>query len=422
MAVSHSLPLGLVPATCLLLALTAGPATAQREAGFAIDGFRIELGTALPQHAEPAPLVGATLHVGTFGFPWIDASVGARWWTSDIDRSSLDGSEEGTLGDLGIRAGLSTHMSPIRGARPYLTVGLAGHRISADIPGDRSLEDALEGVRLGADIGIGLASTRDGIGWRAEARRDFVEDAGHWGLVVGFGWWPTTRAKRPDPTASSPTPASATVIHAPAHPTPGPAMDGQLRRELDRLQRQNERLAARLDSLAAVREAAPTTPPVTEATAEPSPPMAPVPRELGETVRQMARLGGESEVVRTNDGFILRLFGEALFASGSATVQPAAHEELRRLALVLLRHPDVLARVEGHSDSQGPDGFNLQLSQRRAEAVAAELLAVGIDPSRVSALGIGEDRPVASNDDPAGRARNRRVEIHLTEPLRGGQR
>lgn len=425
---SHHSTLWWAGTAFLLVLLLAGTTPAEelrvveeetREAGFAIDGFRIELGAALPVHAEIAPLVGATLNTGTFGLPWIDATLGARWWSSDIDRSSFDSSDEGSLTDLGIRAGLSTHLPAVRGARPYLTAGLAGHWISADIPGDRSLQDALEGVRLGADLGIGLASTRDGIGWRAELRRDFVEDAGHWGLAMGFGWWPTTSAQRPRQDPDYPAPATTTVVPVPAQRAPlatqpDAAPDPGLQRDLTQLKRQNQRLAARLDSLALARRAAATTPPPA---AEPAPkrPATPPAPELGDTLRQMARLGGGTVLLETGNGFTLRLSGEALFDSGSALVQPAAREELRRLALVLLRHPDARAIVEGHSDSQGADESNLQLSRQRANAVAAELLAVGIAPSRVEAVGVGEARPVASNDDPIGRARNRRVEIHLSQ-------
>ena len=68
--------------------------------------------------------------------------------------------------------------------------------------------------------------------------------------------------------------------------------------------------------------------------------------------------------------------------------------------------------VEGHTDSTGTDSYNLNLSQRRAEAVVDYLVGHGIDRSRLSARGFGESAPISTNDSAAGRAQNRRVEIY----------
>jgi OOP family OmpA-OmpF porin len=73
--------------------------------------------------------------------------------------------------------------------------------------------------------------------------------------------------------------------------------------------------------------------------------------------------------------------------------------------------------VEGHTDAQGRPDTNLQLSQERAEAVRGWLLQnSGLTPARVTALGYGADRPVATNDSEEGRALNRRIEIILARP------
>jgi OOP family OmpA-OmpF porin len=69
--------------------------------------------------------------------------------------------------------------------------------------------------------------------------------------------------------------------------------------------------------------------------------------------------------------------------------------------------------VEGHTDDRGPAAFNQQLSEKRAEAVKAELVANGVDASLIKTVGHGESRPVASNDSREGRAKNRRVEIRV---------
>ena len=67
--------------------------------------------------------------------------------------------------------------------------------------------------------------------------------------------------------------------------------------------------------------------------------------------------------------------------------------------------------IRGHTSGEGSDDYNLALSQRRAQAVVDDLIARGLDPARLSAVGVGEAEPVASNNDEAGRSLNRRVEI-----------
>lgn len=67
--------------------------------------------------------------------------------------------------------------------------------------------------------------------------------------------------------------------------------------------------------------------------------------------------------------------------------------------------------VEGHTDSVGSEFYNLTLSHLRAESVRSSIMARGISPGRITAKGFGELYPVASNDTPAGRQQNRRVEI-----------
>ena len=98
------------------------------------------------------------------------------------------------------------------------------------------------------------------------------------------------------------------------------------------------------------------------------------------------------------------------FASGSATLTPSAISSLNKLAAVL-RAGNGSIRIEGFSDSQGPDAANLALSQKRANAVMVALRAGGLSAARMKASGKGEAQPVADNGSAAGRARNRRVEI-----------
>lgn len=113
---------------------------------------------------------------------------------------------------------------------------------------------------------------------------------------------------------------------------------------------------------------------------------------------------------KTDRGFVLTL-GDILFAKAKADLMPGAQRTIDQLAAFLNKHPDRKVVAEGHTDSRGSEAYNMALSQRRAESVHSALLARGISPDRVTAKGLGEMYPVASNAKAAGRQQNRRVEI-----------
>jgi len=93
-------------------------------------------------------------------------------------------------------------------------------------------------------------------------------------------------------------------------------------------------------------------------------------------------------------------------------VKPESYGTLKAIADVLKENPDVRVKVVGHTDSDGADAANLDLSKRRGEAVKNELVKTfGIDASRLESDGMGESQPVAPNDTPANKALNRRVEF-----------
>jgi outer membrane protein OmpA-like peptidoglycan-associated protein len=112
----------------------------------------------------------------------------------------------------------------------------------------------------------------------------------------------------------------------------------------------------------------------------------------------------------TARGLIVNL-SDVLFDTGSATLKPGTREKLARVAGILLSHPDLKLQIEGHTDSVGDADFNQRLSQNRADAVRTYLLAQGIAAPSVTTAGFGETQPVASNETPAGRQQNRRVEL-----------
>jgi len=105
--------------------------------------------------------------------------------------------------------------------------------------------------------------------------------------------------------------------------------------------------------------------------------------------------------------------GDVTFDSNSAAVRPGLYSEIDRVAGVLTQYPDTFIRVEGHTDSQGSEAYNMDLSKRRANAVKNLLAQRGVAESRVEVVGYGETMPVATNDTEAGRQKNRRVEIKI---------
>lgn len=101
------------------------------------------------------------------------------------------------------------------------------------------------------------------------------------------------------------------------------------------------------------------------------------------------------------------------FTAGSAILTGSAKAVLDGVASALAARPDVKIEIAGHTDSVGADATNLNLSQRRADAVRTYLISRGVAPERLTAKGYGETRPVDSNDTLPGRANNRRVEFKV---------
>jgi outer membrane protein OmpA-like peptidoglycan-associated protein len=112
----------------------------------------------------------------------------------------------------------------------------------------------------------------------------------------------------------------------------------------------------------------------------------------------------------TERGLELTL-GDVLFEVNAATLKPGAMRHLYQLAEFLKQNPARNVLIEGHTDSTGSESHNLELSQRRAEAVADFLTNNGVSPARVTTRGYGEAYPIASNDSTAGRQQNRRVDM-----------
>jgi outer membrane protein OmpA-like peptidoglycan-associated protein len=116
----------------------------------------------------------------------------------------------------------------------------------------------------------------------------------------------------------------------------------------------------------------------------------------------------------TPRGLVLTL-GDVLFDTGRAQLNPGAARKLDQLAQFLTDHPDRRVQIDGFTDSVGSESYNLDLSQRRADAVRFALISRGIDSSRIGSQGYGKDFPVADNSDSGGRQLNRRVEVVIGE-------
>lgn len=107
---------------------------------------------------------------------------------------------------------------------------------------------------------------------------------------------------------------------------------------------------------------------------------------------------------------VARLELEVYFDFDRAEVKPEYFPELQEVSDFMVQYPDVIIELEGHTDSRGTDAYNLDLSERRAQAVRQVLIdRYNIQASRITARGFGESQPIASNDTDAGRAQNRRV-------------
>jgi outer membrane protein OmpA-like peptidoglycan-associated protein len=133
-------------------------------------------------------------------------------------------------------------------------------------------------------------------------------------------------------------------------------------------------------------------------------------QQITSLTRQLENL----QLRQTESGVVVTL-GDVLFASGQTELVEGGRSSLEEVVDLLQTEPDKKIRVEGHTDSLGDAEANLELSQKRAQAVCDALISLGVDSSRISALGMGEDFPIASNDDEEGRALNRRVDVILLD-------
>ncbi|MGD8307060.1 MAG: OmpA family protein [Ignavibacteria bacterium] len=119
----------------------------------------------------------------------------------------------------------------------------------------------------------------------------------------------------------------------------------------------------------------------------------------------------EAIVFRDGNDVLIRLVG-LNFNVGQSTINPDYYDLLAKVEQAIETFPECKITAEGHTDSQGSDDTNLKLSQQRAESVKSYLLAnMDIEWSRIRAVGYGESKPIANNETPEGRKKNRRIDI-----------
>ena len=117
---------------------------------------------------------------------------------------------------------------------------------------------------------------------------------------------------------------------------------------------------------------------------------------------------------QTESGVVVTL-GDVLFETGQTELRTEALDSLVEVVDLLQSEPEKNIRIEGHTDSSGPEETNLRISQARADSVLEALVSLGVDAQRITSVGMGEDFPIATNDTEEGKAQNRRVDVILLD-------
>jgi outer membrane protein OmpA-like peptidoglycan-associated protein len=126
-------------------------------------------------------------------------------------------------------------------------------------------------------------------------------------------------------------------------------------------------------------------------------------------------------ILETRDtprGLVVNM-SDVLFDTGKYSLRPAAREKLAKVGGIIMGHPGLKLDVEGYTDSIGSDEYNQRLSEQRGGSVRDYLTQEGIPGTSITSKGFGKAQPVASNDTPAGRQRNRRVELVVSGEMIG---
>ncbi|WP_432822831.1 OmpA family protein [Trichloromonas sp.] len=130
--------------------------------------------------------------------------------------------------------------------------------------------------------------------------------------------------------------------------------------------------------------------------------------------KQLEAEVAQLHATKSERGLVITL-GDVLFDTGKAELKGGAVVTISKIANFMRTYPTRKLLVEGFTDSRGSESYNLDLSERRANAVRTALTANGVETERISVRGYGETFPVASNESPEGRQLNRRVEVIISD-------
>ena len=135
--------------------------------------------------------------------------------------------------------------------------------------------------------------------------------------------------------------------------------------------------------------------------------------QMDKQARELEQAIPGAVVERVGEGIQVTFDSGLLFDFDSDRIRPEAATNLRNLAGSLDRYPNTDLLIVGHTDAQGSDRYNQDLSERRARAAASHLVGEGVERRRLRTSGQGEQEPVATNETESGRQQNRRVEIAI---------
>lgn len=136
--------------------------------------------------------------------------------------------------------------------------------------------------------------------------------------------------------------------------------------------------------------------------------------KMDKQAKQMEEeLGKTATVERVGEGIKLTFNSQLLFDFGKTDLKSSNKKDLRKFAETLVQYPETNLLVVGHTDDVGSEVFNQDLSEKRADAVAQQLISEGVKIDRMKIQGWGETQPAVLNDTEAGRTQNRRVEIAI---------
>jgi outer membrane protein OmpA-like peptidoglycan-associated protein len=132
--------------------------------------------------------------------------------------------------------------------------------------------------------------------------------------------------------------------------------------------------------------------------------------------KQHKELEKIAETKRTENGILVNMKNDILFDTNSADLKGEAVTQLTQVGDILAKYADDRIRIEGHTDASGSDSLNEALSRKRADSVRTVLVSRGVREEQITVVGNGETKPIADNNTKEGRAKNRRVELHIDVP------